>query len=373
MTAVWGILLTLVLIALNAFFVSSEFALISSRRDRLEALVAQGKKRARTVIAATEKLSLMMAASQLGITVCSILLGKVGEPAIAHLFEPVFEFAHVPEGLVHPISFVIAMAIVVLLHVLLGEMVPKNISIAGPEITAMYVVPVHLAISRLVSPIIHFCNWSANAILRLFGVQPKDELDSVVTPAELSSMLADSHSSGLLDNEEHSRLAKALDNENRVVREVMIPLQSVRIVRATDDGVPLATIRAAAAETGYSRYPVQRHGTEFEGYVHVKDTLGALLVDEDDGFHDGDVDGDDPRGELPGYLPLSSIHAMPSIGEDELFETALGKMRRNSSHIGNVVDKRGHTVGIVALEDLIEEFVGTVRDGTHYRRTLPGR
>ncbi|WP_333618633.1 hemolysin family protein [Dietzia sp.] len=365
MSDLWAVLLTLLLVGFNAFFVSSEFAMISSRRDRLEALVAQGKKRAKTVIAATEKLSLMMAASQLGITVCSILLGKVGEPAIGHLFEPLFELAHVPESLVHPISFVIAMAIVVLLHVLLGEMVPKNVAIAGPEITAMYVVPIHLAISRVVSPIIRFCNWSANIVLRAFGVEPKDELDAVVTPAELSSMLADSHSSGLLDNEEHTRLAKALDNENRTVSEVMIPRQSVRTVRAdteTDSaGVPVSAIRAAAAETGFSRFPVLLHGNEYQGYVHVKDTLAALLADREAPGTSGEE-----------HLPLSAIHAMPSIAADELFETALGKMRRTSSHIGNVVDPRGYTVGIVALEDLIEEFVGTVRDGTHYRRNIPG-
>lgn len=356
MNGLWGVLLTIFLLAANAFFVASEFALISSRKDRLEAHIAQGRERARTVMRATERLSLMMAASQLGITVCSILLGKVGEPAIAHLFEPIFEALSVPESLVHPISFVIAMSLVVILHVLLGEMVPKNIAIAGPEITAMYIVPVHLAISRVVSPLIHFCNWSANIILRAFGVQPKSELDSVVTPAELSSMLADSHSSGLLDNEEHSRLTRALDNETRMVNEVMIPLNSVRTVRANDNGVPLEAIRGAAAETGFSRYPVVRHGTEFEGYVHIKDTLSSIIPDGG-----RPTSGDDT-------LPLAAIHAMPTIGENEVFENALGKMRRSSSHIGNVVDARGHTVGIVALEDLIEEFVGTVRDGTHYRR-----
>lgn len=357
MNGLWGVLLTIFLLAANAFFVASEFALISSRKDRLEAHIAQGRERARTVMRATERLSLMMAASQLGITVCSILLGKVGEPAIAHLFEPIFEALSVPETLVHPISFVIAMSLVVLLHVLLGEMVPKNIAIAGPELTAMYIVPIHLAISRVVSPIIHFCNWSANMILRAFGVEPKNELDSVVTPAELSSMLADSHSSGLLDKKEHSRLTRALDNETRTVNEVMIPVNAVRTVRATDAGVPLEAIRSAAGETGFSRYPVQRHGTEFEGYVHIKDTLASIIPD------DGRPSSNDSE-----HLPLSAIHAMPSIGEHELFEIALGKMRRSSSHIGNVVDARGYTVGIVALEDLIEEFVGTVRDGTHYRR-----
>ncbi|WP_156519471.1 CNNM domain-containing protein, partial [Rhodococcus sp. EPR-134] len=135
MNNLFGVLLTVVLLAGNAFFVGAEFALISARRDRLEALVAQGKKRALTVIKAGENLSLMLAAAQLGITICSILLGKVAEPAIAHLLEVPMEAVGLPDGLLHPISFAIALSLVVVLHILLGEMVPKNIALAGPEKT----------------------------------------------------------------------------------------------------------------------------------------------------------------------------------------------------------------------------------------------
>src|SRR4249920_163306 len=139
-----GVLLTIALLAANAFFVASEFSLISARRDRLEALAEQGKKSAVTVIRAGEQLSLMLAGAQLGITICSILLGRVGEPAVAHLLEKPFDLVGIPDALLHTVSFVVALLVVVILHVLIGEMVPKNIAIAGPETTAMLLIPTYL-------------------------------------------------------------------------------------------------------------------------------------------------------------------------------------------------------------------------------------
>lgn len=357
MNPIAGVILTIVLLGANAFFVAAEFALISARRDRLDALIAQGHKRARTVAGAIEKLSLMMAASQLGITVCSILLGKVGEPAIAKLVEPLFALLSVPESLLHPVSFILAMAVVVMLHVLLGEMVPKNIAIAGPELTAMFLVPIHLAICRVISPLIHLCNWSANVVLRLAGVQPKGELDAAVTTAELGAMLADSQASGLLDKAESSRLRRALANSSRTVREVMVPYPAVRAVTAGRDGVAYSDVRTIAADTGFSRYPVLRGGRDFLGYVHIKDLLDTLT--------DPGVPGTPGGPNAERVFPLSRLHPMPQVPVSAPLEKALGQLRRTSSHIGSVVDARGHTVGIIALEDLIEEFVGTVRDGTH--------
>src|SRR6478752_4557680 len=143
MSDLLAVALTVLLLAGNAFFVAAEFALISARRDRLEALESQGKKRARTVIRAGENLSLMLAGAQLGITICSILLGRVGEPAIAHLIEAPLDALGVPAGFLHPIGFTLALSLVVVLHILLGEMVPKNIAIAGPERSAMLLVPMH--------------------------------------------------------------------------------------------------------------------------------------------------------------------------------------------------------------------------------------
>ncbi len=244
MSDLFGVLLTFVLLGGNAFFVGAEFALISARRDRLEALESQGKKRARTVITAGENLSLMLAAAQLGITICSILLGKVAEPAIAHLLEVPLHAVGLPAGLLHPVAFTISLALVVVLHILLGEMVPKNIALAGPERTAMLLVPVHLLFIKLARPLISFYNLCANLTLRLLRVEPKDELDVTVSAVELSEMIGESRSEGLIDAEEHRRLTQALETTDRTVSEVMIPLDKARTIPLSEGGNPARRHRA---------------------------------------------------------------------------------------------------------------------------------
>src|SRR6201746_2190248 len=218
-----SVLLTVLLLAANAFFVAAEFALISARRDRLEALAEQGKRSAVTVIQAGQNLSLMLAGAQLGITVCSILLGRVGEPAVAHLLETPFDLLGVSDAVLHTVSFLVALTIVVVLHVLLGEMVPKNIAIAGPESAAMLLVPPYLVWIRIAKPFIAFYDWCAKLTLRAFGVEAKNELENTVSMIELSEMIAESLSEGLLDPEEHNRLSRALQIRNRVVADVAAP------------------------------------------------------------------------------------------------------------------------------------------------------
>lgn len=345
---IFGVLLTVFLLVANAFFVGSEFALISARRDRLEALAAQGKKRAVTVIQAGEQLSLMLAGAQLGITICSILLGRVGEPAIAHLLEKPFGLLGVPDAVLHTVSFLVALAVVVTLHVLLGEMVPKNIAIAGPESTAMLLVPFYLAYVRMARPLIAFYNVAANAILRLFGVQVKDELEVTVSTVELAEMIAESRSEGLLDPEEHMRLSRALQIRNRVAGDVSVPLDQIHTVpaAAAGSGPSVADIERALAVTGYSRFPVVDGTGGFLGFVHIKDTLD--LVDEPDAVVSAAAVRYLPR--LPATMPLPD---------------ALSRMRQSNSHLALMLGADGTVCGMVTLEDLVEDLVGTVRDGMH--------
>lgn len=344
---VFGVLLTVVLLALNAFFVGSEFALISARRDRLEALAEQGKKSAVTVIRAGENLSLMLAGAQLGITVCSILLGRVGEPAVAHLLEAPFGAVGIPDSVLHTVSFLIALGVVVTLHVLLGEMVPKNIAIAGPESTAMLLIPVYLVWIRVARPFIAFYNWCANTTLRAFRVEPKDELEVTVSTVELSEMIAESLSEGLLDPEEHGRLTRALQIRTRVVDDVAIPLDEIRVVTAAEAGrgPTVAAIERALADTGYSRFPVTDAAGVITGYVHIKDVLP--LIDDPDAVVDREM-----------------VRPLPTVPSSMPLTTALSRLRRDNSHLALVTT--GDTItAMVALEDLVEDLVGTVRDGTH--------
>ncbi|KRE33168.1 hypothetical protein ASG82_23405 [Mycobacterium sp. Soil538] len=348
---IFGVLLTFVLLGANAFFVASEFALISARRDRLEALAEQGKNSAVTVIRAGENLSLMLAGAQLGITVCSILLGRVAEPAVAHLLEKPFDLLGIPDTLLHTVSFLVALSIVVTLHVLLGEMVPKNIAIAGPESTAMLLIPVYLVYIRAARPFIAFYNWCANITLRSFGVEPKDELDVTVSTVELSEMIAESLSEGLLDPEEHSRLTRALQIRNRVVDDVALPLHQIRAVPAarTGAGPTIGALEEALKETGYSRFPVADPSGAYAGYLHIKDVLPLL-----DGPHDDSV-----------VLESSMVRPLPRVPASLPLPDALTRLRRTNSHLALVTAADGSVTAMVALEDLVEDLVGTVRDGTH--------
>ncbi|EKF23652.1 CBS domain protein [Mycolicibacterium hassiacum DSM 44199] len=343
-----GALLAVVLLAANAFFVASEFALISARRDRLEALAQQGKRSAVTVIRAGERLSLMLAGSQLGITICSILLGRVGEPAVAHLLEKPFDLVGIPDAVRHSVSFAVALAVVVTLHVLLGEMVPKNIAIAGPEKTAMLLIPVYLVYIRAARPAVAFYNWCANASLRLLRVQPKDELDVTVSTVELSEMIAESLSEGLLDPEEHSRLTRALQIRTRIVADVAVPVAEIRAVPVAGDGrgPTVGAVEQALVETGYSRFPVVDGAGNYLGYLHIKDVLPQV----------DDVDA---------VLDRSMIRPLPRVPATMPLPDALSRLRRDNAHLALAVDAAGRVTAMVALEDMVEDLVGTVRDGTH--------
>jgi CBS domain containing-hemolysin-like protein len=348
MTDILGVLFTVLLLSINAFFVGSEFALISARRDRLEALAEQGKKSAVTVIHAGENLSLMLAGAQLGITICSILLGRVGEPAVAHLLEEPFDLVGIPDTVLHTVSFVVALAVVVTLHVLLGEMVPKNIAIAGPESAAMLLIPPYLAWIRVARPLIAFYNWCANATLRAFRVQPRDELEVTVSTLELSEMIAESLSEGLLDPEEHSRLTRALHIRNRVVNDVAMPLSDIRAVPVARAGAgpTVGAIEQALAETGYSRFPVTDLSGSYTGYLHIKDVLPL--------FNDPDA-----------VLDSAMVRPLPRVSAAMPLPDALSRLRRDNSHLALVTGSDGTVSAIVALEDLVEDLVGAVRDRMH--------
>ena len=343
-----GVLLTLLLLGVNAFFVASEFSLISARRDRLEALAEQGKKSAVAVIRAGENLSLMLAGAQLGITICSILLGRVGEPAVAHLLEKPFHAVGISDAVLHTVSFVVALTIVVTLHVLLGEMVPKNIAIAGPESAAMLLIPTYLLWIRIARPLIAFYNWCANISLRAFRVEPKDELDVTVSTVELSEMIAESLSEGLLDPEEHGRLTRALQIRDRSVNDVAVPLSEIRAIAVASEGSgpTVGAVEQALAETGYSRFPITDAAGGYLGYLHIKDVLSFV---------------DDPDA----VLDFSMVRPLPLVPASLPLPDALSRLRRTNSHLALVTAADGRVSAMVALEDLVEDLVGTVRDGTH--------
>ena len=342
------VLLTLSLVATNAFFVGAEFSLISARRDRLQSLAERGRTRAVAVIRAGERLPLMFAGAQLGITVVSLLLGRIGQPAVADLLGPPLRLIGIPDPLLQTVAFLVALAIVVLLHVLLGEMVPKNIAIAGPEKAAMLLIPPYLVYVRVARPVIAFYNRCAKAMVRALGVEPKDELDVTVSTAELSEMIAESVSEGLLDREEYSRLTRALQIRTRTIADVVVPVADIRVVpmSATGSGPTVAVVEEALRQTGYSRFPVVDHAGQFVGYLHIKDVLA--LCDNPDAVID-----------------LAAVRSLPRLPQAVALTTALSRLRGSNSHLALATDADGEVVGMVTLEDLVQNLVGAVRDRAH--------
>jgi CBS domain containing-hemolysin-like protein len=258
-----------VLLGLNAFFVGAEFALVSVRRTEVEPRAAEGSWAARVTLGAMQRVSLMMAGAQLGITICSLGLGYLGEPAVAHLIEPMFEAVGLPESLLHPLAFAIALSIVAFLHIVLGEMVPKNIALAGPGRAALVLAPPLAGIVRLLHPAIWALNAIANLTLRAFGVEPKNEVTSAFTRDEVAGLVEESRREGLLDPEEGRLIVGALDFEERDVRSVLLAFGRLEVV--PDDLTP-AQLEDVAARSGFSRFPVFRDGRPV-GYLHVKDVL----------------------------------------------------------------------------------------------------
>jgi CBS domain containing-hemolysin-like protein len=339
-----ALVVAVLLLGFNAFFVGAEFALISARRSQIEPRAQAGSRMARTTLHAMEHVSEMMAAAQLGITVCSVGLGAVGEPALAHLIEPLFEDLGVPEGLVHPVAFLLALTVVVFLHVVLGEMVPKNIAIAGPERSALVLGPALVAVATPLRPVIRALNAIANATLRLLRVEPKDEVSSTYTREEVAALVEESRGEGLIEAEEYDRLAGALGFTEKTVELVCLPTDRLTTLSR---GTTPADVEALCAETGFSRFPVAGTEGDLAGYLHIKDVL----------------EPDESRRERP--IDDKWVRPFATVSQTTPLHEALEVLQRRGSHMARVVDGAGTTLGVATLEDVIEELVGEIRDAAH--------
>jgi len=335
------------LLAGNAFFVGAEFALISARRAQIEPAADAGSRRARSALRVMERITPNMASAQLGITVCSIGLGAVAKPAVEDLVAPPLVAAGLGGALVDTIAFAVALAVVVSLHMVLGEMVPKNIAIATPERSALALGPPLAAVERAIRPVIVVLNGTANAVLRLVRVEPKDEVASSFTSEEVASLLAESHEEGMIDRVERELAMGALAFEEQTVEAVVLPSEEITVVEST---VTPAELERATARTGFSRFPVSEGGALI-GYLHVKDALGT------------------PDEERDRPIPPEAVRPLARVDVAATLRGALARMQARGTHLAQAIGGDGRTVGIVTLEDVLEELVGEVRDGA--QRAIP--
>ncbi|WP_427018520.1 hemolysin family protein [Pseudarthrobacter sp. P1] len=345
-----GILWLVVLLLGNAFFVAAEFAIMSARRSQIEPLAEAGSARAKTTLAAMENVSLMLACSQLGITVCSLLILNVAEPAIHHLLADPLHALGLSDDVVGPVAFVIALLIVTFLHVTFGEMVPKNISVSAADKAALLLAPPLVFIGKGVKPVITALNWSANHIVRLFGIEPKDEVSSSFTLEEVQSIVQESTRRGLVVDQT-GLITGALEFSSLTAGSVMVPLADLVYL---DDGATPADMENLVRRTGFSRFVVADGEAFLAGYMHLKD----VLTISPEGYN----------------RPISRgrIRKLVTVGETTEIEDALATMQRTGSHLARVVSDVGTTTGVLFLEDVIEQLVGEIDDATQaevWRRT----
>ncbi len=334
-----ALLVGLLLLAGNAFFVGAEFAVISARRSSIEPLAAAGNRRARTVLWAMEHVSLMLACAQLGVTVCSTGLGVVAEPALAHLIVAPLNAIGVSATFAHPVAFVLALAIVVFLHVVLGEMVPKNLAVAGPDRAVMWFGPPLVWLARAVKPVIWSLNWLANQVVRLTGVEPKDEVASAFTAAEVRSIVVRSQAEGVLADE-LGLLTGSIQFSERTAGDVMVPIADLV---GLAPGCTPDDVETLVTRTGFSRFPVFDPDVRLQGYLHLKDVLYA-----------SDADAREP-------VPTWRVRAFAVAQSFDEVEEVLAAMQRSGSHLA-IVEQGSVQQGVVFLEDILEELVGEVRD-----------
>jgi CBS domain containing-hemolysin-like protein len=338
-----------VLLIGNAFFVGAEFAVISARRSQIEPLADAGKRSAKTALWAMEHATLMLATSQLGITVCSLLILNVSEPAIHHLLEVPLHLTGLPEEFISTVAFVIALFIVSYLHVVFGEMVPKNLSFSIPDQAVLLLAPPLVFFGRLVKPVIVALNAIANGVLRLFGVEPKDEATSTYTLDEVATIVTQSTREGVL-TDGSGALTAAFEFTAKKARDIAVPLDQLVSLPA---GATPADVEKAVTRHGFSRYVLDADGGEPAGYIHLKDVLG-LNVDPVETGRNGYTDP----------IPTKLIRSLVSIFEDTDLEDALATMRRSGAHLARTFTATGDATGVLFLEDIIEELVGEVQDAT---------
>jgi len=338
-----NLLFALLLLLANGFFVAVEFALIASRRTKLEALAEEGSSRARLAVGAMRHLNVQLAGAQLGITMASLLLGYVAEPAVAGLIEDATStFVHLPERLLTTIGFVVALTIVAFLHMVIGEMVPKNVAIADPERTLMALAWPNRAYVTVFGPVLRVLNALSNAGVRALGVEPRDELATAASADELALMLGASRDQGLIEEVAHQLLTGALDLGDRTITTVMVPRDGIVWLPRT---ATASEAEALVVSSGHTRLLVAGEGVDdILGFVHAKDLLTLA----------------GPARQNP--LPLGRVRRMLVLGSRTSLEDALLAMQQARVHMAVVAGGDGHTLGIATLEDVIEALVGDIRD-----------
>ncbi|MGX1432906.1 magnesium and cobalt exporter, CNNM family [Cytobacillus horneckiae] len=344
MTTTLNLILLFILIALTAFFVSTEFAIVKVRMSKIDQLIAENKKGALAAKKVVTHLDEYLSACQLGITVTALGLGWLGEPTVERLLKPLFEMLHLSESLTHILSFGIAFALVTYLHVVIGELAPKTIAIHKAEaITLMFAKPI-IWFYRMMYPFIWLLNGSARILVGLFGFKPASEGEMAHSEEELRILMSESYKSGEINKNELKYMNNIFEFDERIAKEIMVPRTEI-VTFSVDDSYD--EIMETIKEEQYTRYPVVDGDKDnIIGFINVKEFLTANLQ--------------------PDEARKSSIHDFINpvirVIETVPINDLLIKMQKDRIHLAILMDEYGGTSGLVTVEDIVEEIVGEIRD-----------
>jgi CBS domain containing-hemolysin-like protein len=342
-SALLGLAAVVVLVLANAFFVAAEFALVGARKTRLDELARAGDRKARLARTAVQSLDRYISATQLGITLASLGLGWIGEPALASLIEGGFRWLPPPASTIatHTVASVIAFAIITVLHIILGELVPKALALIYPEQVSSWVAAPLMGFSWVMSLPIALLNGTANRLLRFIGIDPPGESERLHSPEEIRMLVEQSTEGGSLLQQDARLLEGVFEFSEKTAQEVMTPRTKIVAIEA-ERSVEEAADEVAVA--GRSRYPVYTDSLdEIVGVVHAKDILGALRS-------------------RPGQAVRAVMRPPLFVPGTREVEDVLADMKRLKTHLAIVLDEYGGTAGLVTMEDLLEEIVGPIYD-----------
>lgn len=337
-------MLVFIIIALSAFFVASEFAIVKVRSTRIDQLVEEGNKRALAAKKILSNLDEYLSTVQLGITILSLVLGWIGEKTVSHLLMPVFSFIHITGPSVHVISTILAFLLITFVHVVVGELAPKTVAIQKAETISLLTSRPLILIHRILYPFVWLLNTSSRLVTRLFGLKIVNENELAHTEEELRIIVSESYKSGEINQSEFKYVNKIFEFDNRIAKEIMVPRTEITSLSKEDSfDELLQTIR----EERFTRYPViDGDKDHIIGMVNAKELLTDLLSDSDRN-----------KSTLNSYIrPI--IRVIDTIPIQEL----LLMMQKERIHMAVLIDEYGGTSGLVTVEDIIEEIVGEIRD-----------
>ena len=339
-----NVLIIVILITFTAFFVASEFAMVKVRTTRIDQLMAEGNKKAEAAKKVISNLDGYLSATQVGITITSLILGWLGEPTIRGILEPIFTWIDLPQSLEQVISFILAFSIITFFNVVIGELAPKTFAIQKSEQIIMRFAKPLILFYRLMYPFIWILNRSARFVTGLFGIKPTSEQEIVLSEEELRMILSQSYESGEINHSEYSYMNNIFEFDDRIAKEIMVP--RTEIITLSKDAT-MDEIIDIVREEKYTRYPlIDGDKDNILGVVNIKEVLTDCIQQK--------CTGEQPL--LPYIKPV--IHVIENIPIQEL----LVKLQKNRSHMAVLSDEYGGTAGIVTVEDILEEIVGEIRD-----------